>query len=96
MGYSVQAECHIFPQLFQRKITLMTLQYKALSKGVLFLKVGSCPNDDNSVQILFCLFLCSISIILCFESVAVQKTQDFAENSCFFRFLIFFVLEFQF
>ena len=24
------------------------------------LKVGSCPNDDNSVQILFCPFLCSI------------------------------------
>ena len=28
------------------------------------LKVGSCPNDDNSVQILFGPFLCSISIIL--------------------------------
>ena len=24
------------------------------------LKVGSCPNDDSSVQILFCPFLCSI------------------------------------
>ena len=24
------------------------------------LKVSSCPNDDNSVEILFCLFLCSI------------------------------------
>ena len=26
----------------------------------LLLKVGSCPNDDSSVQILFCSFLCSI------------------------------------
>ena len=24
------------------------------------LKVGSCPNDDNFVQIYFCPFLCSI------------------------------------
>ena len=24
------------------------------------LKVGSCPNNDNFVQILFCPFLCSI------------------------------------
>ena len=26
----------------------------------LVLKVGSCPKDDNSVQILYCLFQCSI------------------------------------
>ena len=42
------------------------------------LKVGSCPKDDHSVQILFCSFLCSIGIILCSESVAAEKMQDFA------------------
>ena len=38
------------------------------------LKVGSCPNNDNSVQIFFCPFLGSIQIILFFESVAAEKT----------------------
>ena len=32
----------------------------ALKVAVGGLKVGSCPDDDNSVQILFCPFLCSI------------------------------------
>ena len=37
------------------------LPFSFLSPFSLFyLKVGSCPNDDNSVQILFCPFLCSI------------------------------------
>ena len=27
---------------------------------IFMLKVGSCPNDDNFVQIFFFLFLCSI------------------------------------
>ena len=57
------------------------------------LNVGSCPNDDNSVQILFCPLLCSILIILCSESLAAKKkkkkkkkkeTQDFASNWRFF------------
>ena len=30
------------------------------SKFTFSLKVGSCPNDDSFVQILFCPFLCSI------------------------------------
>ena len=41
-----------------------------------FLKVGSCSNNDNSVQIFFCPFLSTISIILFFESVAAEKTAN--------------------
>ena len=38
------------------------------------LKVGSCPNDENFVQIIFCPFLCSILIILLSEYVPAKKT----------------------
>ena len=41
------------------------------------LKVGSCPNNGNSVQTFFCPFLCSIQIVLFFESVAAMKTARF-------------------
>ena len=37
------------------------------------LKVGSCPNDDNSVQIFVYPCLCSISKILFSESVVPSK-----------------------
>ena len=36
------------------------------------LKVGSCPNDDNSVKKFYLSFLCSICIILFSESVAAN------------------------
>ena len=40
-------------------ITLVTI---VVTRTIRFdpLKVGSCPNDENFVQILFCHFLCSI------------------------------------
>ena len=60
------------------------------------LKVGSCPNDDNSVQFFYCPFPCSIQIILISESVAAEKTQDFAENLRFYCLFISFALGFQF
>ena len=39
------------------------------------LKAGSCPNDDNFVQIYFCPFLFSTKIILFSESVPAKKKQ---------------------
>ena len=54
------------------------------------IKVGSCPNDENSVQIFFLSFLCCIGIILCAESVAAKKNARFAENSWFFVYLFIF------
>ena len=36
------------------------LQMVPISSRPQHLKVGSCPNDDNFVQIYFCPFLCSI------------------------------------
>ena len=62
----------------------------------LSLKVGSCPNDDNSVQILFCPFLCSIWIVLCSESVAAEKSCKTLLKFMFFHLFISFVLEFRF
>ena len=53
---------------------------------MLSLKVGSCPNDDNTVQILFCPFLCSILGILCSESVATEKNARFCLEFAFFSF----------
>ena len=47
------------------------------------LKVGSCPTYDNSVQILFCPFLCSINFIFCIWCCR-ENPQDFTENSHFF------------
>ena len=44
------------------------------------LKVGSCPNDENSVQILFCAFMCSFRIFLSSESIAVEKTARFCSE----------------
>ena len=56
----------------------MTYNFPILMcNGIGNLKVGSCPNDDNSVQIFFCPFLCSIQIILYFEFVAAKKTARF-------------------
>ena len=49
----------------------------SLNLNKIYLKVGSCSNNDNSVQIFFCPFLCSILIILFFESVAAEKTAKF-------------------
>ena len=48
------------------------------------LKVGSCPNNDKSVQSLFCPFLCNIEILLFSESTLPRKPRDFAENLPFF------------
>ena len=48
------------------------------------LKVGSCPYDDNVVQIYFLSFLCSIQIILFLSLFLPRKPQDFAENLRFF------------
>ena len=42
------------------------------------LKVVSCPNNENDVQIFFCPFLCRIQIILFFESVAAKETARFS------------------
>ena len=44
------------------------------------LKVGSCPDDDNSVQcylFFFCLFLCSNLMISFSEPIAAEKTAIF-------------------
>ena len=41
------------------------------------LKVGSCPNDDNFVQIFFSPFLYSNLIILFSECVPAKKTARF-------------------
>ena len=45
--------------------------------GVPILKVGSCLNDDNTVQNVFGHFLCSICIILFSESKTAEKTAIF-------------------
>ena len=44
---------------------------------ITILKVGSCPNDDNFVQIFFYPFLCSIEIFLFSESVPAKKPARF-------------------
>ena len=45
------------------------------------LKVGSCPNDDNSVHLFCSIFYVVFKYILFAESVVAKKTpQDFAEN----------------
>ena len=63
------------------------------------LKVGSCPNNDKSVQV-FCPFLYSSQIILFSESIPPEKTSRFCWELALFRFFFFFffffVLEFQF
>ena len=48
------------------------------------LKVGSCPNDDNFVQILFCPFLCSIKSFYFLNLFLPRNLQDFAESSRLF------------
>ena len=55
------------------------------------LKVGSCPNNDISVHILFCTSLCRILIILCSESVAAQKTARFCLEFTIFHLFVSFV-----
>ena len=50
-------------------------------------KVGSCPNDDNFVQIFFCPFVCSISIILFPESVFAKKIARLCREFEFFSFV---------
>ena len=54
------------------------------------LKVGSCPNNDKSVKIFFCPFLCSIYIILLSESVAAEKTAKILLKIRNFLFVYFF------
>ena len=53
------------------------------------LKVGSCLNDGNSVEILFCPFLCSIRIILCSEALAAQKKRKILLKMCGFFVCLF-------
>ena len=70
-------------------------EHRRLKVVISFLPLPvSCPNDDNSVQILFCPFLCSIWIFLCFECVVAEKTAKFCLEFTFFHLLVSFVLEF--
>ena len=59
--------------LFSSKDKSKKLKCRLLQYLFGALKVGSCPDDDNPVQIFICPFPCSIS-----ESVAAEKAQDFA------------------
>ena len=60
------------------------------------LKVGSCPDDENAIQILFWFFLYNIWILLCSQPVAAEKTARFYIEFAFLHFFISFVLEFWF
>ena len=57
--------------------------------GFRVLKVGSCPNDDNFVQIFFCPFLYSNLIILFAECVPAKKTARFCWEFTFYSFVYF-------
>ena len=54
------------------------------------LKVGSCPNNDNSVQFFFVPFsVHSISVILFCGSVAAKKTERFWLRICNFSYVYY-------
>ena len=50
----------------------------------LSLKVGTCPNDDNFVQICFGFFCVVIKLFDFLNAFLPRKSQAFAGNSCFF------------
>ena len=62
-----------------------------ISLALYSLKVGSYSNDGNSVQILFCPFLCIFLIILCSESVAAEKNARFCLVFAFFFSFVYFL-----
>ena len=80
-------------QLYNQ-IALNTLERKNL-----LLKVGSCPNNDNCVELFFGLFYVVFKLFYQFYSLNLflpRKLQDFAENSSLFRLFVSFLLEFRF
>ena len=54
------------------------------------LNVGSCTNNDKSVQKIFLTFLCRIEMFIFSEYVAAEKTARFAKN-CPFSYIFFLV-----
>ena len=82
-----------FSSVLLREITFVTFCMLLWSRNPL--KVGSCPNDDNFVQI-FWPFLYSNKMIFFLNAFLPRIPQDFADNPCFFRLFIPLVLEFRF
>ena len=62
----------------------------------LVLKLGSCPNDDKSIQILFVLFCVVIELFYFLNLLLPRKVHDFAENLRLFFCLFPLELEFRF
>ena len=74
---------------YQHRKNKATPNLKAFYSTAKALKVGSCPNDENSVQISFYAFMCSIRIFMRSESVAVEKTARFCLEFCVLSFVYF-------
>ena len=55
-----------------------------INKKKLSLKVGSCPNNDKSVQFFFVLFCVAFKYFYFLNLFLPRKPQDFAENLPFF------------